>query len=73
MLTMKPQARSRRQMSKNNKSIKRTQDERIAAMVKTTVTMNQAHKYIARAWLKSGLTTPVAVSVYADKMPVPGR
>jgi hypothetical protein len=73
MLAMKPEARSKRQMSKKNKSMKRTQEDRIAAMVNTTVTINHAHKYNASAWLKLGSTTPVAASVYADNMPVPGR
>lgn len=60
-------------MSRKNRVIKRTQELRMAAMVKMTVRMNQAHAYMARASLNSGMSSPVAVSVYAAIMPVPGR
>lgn len=40
---IKPQAKRRRQISKNIKSRKRTQDDLIAATVKSTVIINQAH------------------------------
>jgi hypothetical protein len=45
----------------------------MGAMVKMTVRMNQAHRYIARAFGNWELSSPVAGSVYAAKIPDPGR
>lgn len=60
-------------MSKKNRSMKRTQEDRIAAMVNNTVTISHAHRYSDRAWSKLGLMAPVVGSVYAARIPVPGK
>jgi hypothetical protein len=71
--TMLPQARSNRQMSRKKRSRNKTQEDLTAAIVKSTVTINHAHKYIASAWLNSGLIAPVEESVYAAMIPDPGK
>ncbi|GMF77219.1 unnamed protein product [Aspergillus oryzae] len=43
-LTIYPHASRRRQMSNKDRSMKRTQEDRIAATVNTTVTINHAHR-----------------------------
>jgi hypothetical protein len=60
-----PTARSNNSISRKNKVRKRTQELRMAAIVKMTVRMNQAQQYMPRALLKSGLIAPVVGSVYA--------
>lgn len=55
-------------MSKKNKVNQRTQELRMAATVKMTVTMNQAQQYMPKALLKSGESSPVFESVYAAVM-----
>jgi hypothetical protein len=72
-LSMYPQARRRSTMSRKNKSRNNTQEERIAATVKMTVRMNQAQRYMARAFGNWALSSPVVASVYAARIPEPGR
>ena len=58
--------------SKNTNVSKSDHDARVAATVKITLRMNQAHMSSASAWSSSGNGLPVAASVYAVKTPVPG-
>jgi hypothetical protein len=62
-----------RTMSKKKRSRNKTQEERIAATVKITVRMNQAQRYMARAFGNCAFSSPVVLSVYAASMPDPGR
>jgi hypothetical protein len=62
-----------RTISKKKRSRNKTHEERIAATVKITVRMNQARRYMARAFGNCALSSPVVLSVYAARMPDPGR
>jgi hypothetical protein len=70
---MYPQARRSRTMSRKKRSRNNTQEERMAAIVKITVRMNQAQRYIARALGNWSLSSPVVASVYAANIPEPGK
>jgi len=72
-LSMYPHPRRRRTISRKNRSRNKTQEDRIAAIVKITVRMNHAQRYIARALGNWALSSPVLASVYAAKIPEPGR
>ncbi len=60
-------------MSKTNRSRNNTHDERMAAIVKITVRMNHAQRYIASAFGNCAFNIPVFGSVYAARIPEPGR
>jgi hypothetical protein len=72
-LSIYPHARRRSTISRKNKSRNNTQEERMAAIVKITVSINQAQRYMARALENWALSSPVLASVYAAKIPDPGR
>ena len=58
-----PTANNRRSMSRKNKVRNRAHELLIAATVKITVRMNQAHINMANALLNSGVNIPVSASV----------
>jgi hypothetical protein len=63
LLSIYPHASSNNTMSRTKRSKNKIQLDRMAAMVKITVKINQAQRYIARALGNWAFSSPVALSV----------